>query len=59
LNKRKIRGVKKYLVQWKRFTAKCGIWEREKDLKNAKKLVNDFEGRISTEIRRQEEVNWE
>ncbi len=28
-------------------------------MKNAKKLVNDFEGRISTEIKRQEEVNWE
>ena len=25
LNKRKIRGVEKYLVQWKGFTAKGGI----------------------------------
>jgi len=44
LNKRKIRGVDKYLVQWKEFTAESDIWEKEEDLKNAKELVNDFEG---------------
>ena len=27
-------------------------WEKEKDLKNAKKLVDDFEGRVEAEIRR-------
>jgi len=32
LNKRKIRGVEKYLVCWKRFIAEHDIWEREKDL---------------------------
>jgi len=31
----------------------------EEDLKNTKELVDDFEGRISTEIRKQEEVDQE
>jgi len=52
LNKRKIRGVDKYLVQWKGFTAKSDTWEKEEDLKNAKELVDNFEGRIEAEIRR-------
>ena len=56
LNKRKIRGVDKYLVRWKRFTAESDTWEKEEDLKNAKELVNDFEGKIGAEIRHQKEV---
>ena len=28
-------------------------WEKKKDLKNAKKLVDDFEGRMRAEVRRQ------
>jgi len=56
LNKRKIRGVDKYLVQWKGFTAESDTWEKEEDLKNAKELVNNFEGRIGAEIRHQKEV---
>jgi len=28
------------------------IWEKEEDLKNVKKLVEDFEGRVEAEIRR-------
>ncbi len=30
LNKQKIRGVEKYLVRWKGFTAEGNIWERKK-----------------------------
>jgi len=56
LNKRKIRGVDKYLVQWKGFTVGSDTWEKEEDLKNAKELVDDFEGRVEVEIRCQEEV---
>jgi len=52
LNKRKIRGVEKYLVQWKGFTVESNMWEKEEDLRNAKELVNNFEGRIGTEVRR-------
>ena len=43
-------------MQWKGFIAESDTWEKEEDLKNAKELVNDFEGRIGAEIRRQKEV---
>ena len=59
MNKKKTRGMEKYLVQWKGFTVEGDTWERKKDLKNTKKLVDEFEERISTEIRKQEEVNQE
>jgi len=51
LNKRKIREGEKYLVQWKGFTAENDTWEKEKDLENAKKLVEDFEERLKVEVR--------
>jgi len=51
LNKRKVRGVVKYLVQWKRFMAEHNSWEREKDLENAKEVVAEFERRINAEVR--------
>jgi len=51
LNKRKVRGVVKYLVQWKRFMAKHNNWERENDLENAKEVVAEFERRINAEVR--------
>jgi len=57
LNKKKIRGVEKYLVRWKRFIVEGDTWERKEDLKNTKELVDEFERRISTEIKKQEEVN--
>ena len=56
LNKRKIREVERYLVQWKRFIVESDIWERKEDLKNAKKLVNEFEGRLGAEVRRQKKI---
>jgi len=51
LNKRKVRGVEKYLVRWKGFTAENDTWEKEEDLENAKELVDEFEGRLSAEVR--------
>ena len=57
LNKRKIRGVDKYLVQWKRFMAEHNSWEKEEDLKNARELVNEFKGELRVEVRRQEKTN--
>ena len=51
LNKRKIRGVEKYLVQWKEFTVESDTWEKEEDLRNTKELVNDFEERLEAEVR--------
>jgi len=53
LNKRKVREVVNYLVRWKRFTAKHDSWEKEEDLKNAKKkIVAKFKGRLNVKVRR-------
>ena len=57
LNKRKIKGVVKYLVQWKEFIAEYDSWEREKDLKNTKEVIAEFKIRVNTEVRRQEKLN--
>ena len=54
---RKIRGVMKYLVQWKGFTVESDIWKKEEDLENAKKTVVEFEKRMNTEVRQQEKLN--
>ena len=56
MNKRKIRGIEKYLVQWKGFIIENDTWEREEDLGNIKELVDEFKGRLSAEVRRQEKV---
>ena len=47
----------KRLTCWKRFTAESDIWEKEEDLEHARELVDEFEGRLSTEVRRQEGEN--
>ena len=39
------------MVCWKRFTAENNTWEKEKDLKNAKEIINEFEGRMNAEVR--------
>ena len=52
LNKRKIRGGDKYLVRWKVFMAKHDICERKEDLRNARKALEEFEGRMNAEVRR-------
>ena len=52
LNKRKIRGVKKYLVQWKGFTAESDIWKRKEDLENTREALEEFEERMNTEVRK-------
>ena len=56
LNKRKVRGIEKYLVQWKGFTAEHDTQKKEEDLVNAREAVDEFERKISTEVRRQEGV---
>ena len=43
LNKKRIRGVEKYLIRWKEFTAEGDTWERKENLKNAEKLIEEFE----------------
>jgi len=53
LNKKKIRGVVKYLIRWKGFTAEGDTWERRENLKNTEELIEEFE-RGEIEVRRQE-----
>ena len=55
LNKKKIRGVVKYLIWWKGFMAEGDTWERRENLKNAEKLIEEFE-QEGIEVRRQKEV---
>ena len=43
LNKKKTRGVEKYLIRWKGFTAEGDTWERRENLKNAEELIKEFE----------------
>jgi len=57
LNKRKIRGVDKYLVRWKRFTAEHDTWEKREALGNAEEVLEEFEGRMNAEVRRQEKLD--
>ena len=45
LNKKRIRGVEKYLIWWKRFTAEGDTWKRRENLKNAGELIEEFERR--------------
>jgi len=52
LNKRKIKGVDKYLVRWKRFTVEHDTWERREDLGNVREVLEEFEGRMNAEVRR-------
>jgi len=54
LNKKKTRGVEKYLVRWKGFTAEGDTWKRRENLKNAEEALADFEGKM--EIRKQEKI---
>ena len=57
LNKRKIRETEKYLVRWKGFIAEHGTWEKWEDLEHAKEALEEFEGRINTEVKRQEKLD--
>jgi len=38
-------------VYWKRFTVENDTWEKEEDLENTRKLVNEFKGRMSIEVK--------
>jgi len=57
LNKRKVRKIVKYLVQWKGFTVEHDSWEKKEDLENAKEVVVEFEERRNTEVRRQKKLD--
>ena len=47
----------KYLVQWKGFTAEHDTWERREDLGNTREVLEEFKGRMNTEVRRQEKLD--
>jgi len=55
LNKKKIRGVEKYLIWWKGFTAEGDTWEKRENLKNAEELIEEFERREVVVRREMEE----
>jgi len=57
LNKKKVREVDKYLVQWKGFTAEHNMWERREDLGNVEEVLEEFKRRRSAEVKRQEKIN--
>ena len=50
-----MRGVEKYLVQWKEFTVEGDTWERRENLKNVEKLIEEFE-KGGIEVRWQEKI---
>ena len=56
LNKRKMREVNRYLVQWKGFTARNDTWEKEEDLGHTRDLVDEFKEKLEAEVRRQEQI---
>ena len=43
LNKRTVRGKKKFLVRWKGYIAGEDTWENRENLENTKELVEEFE----------------
>ena len=57
MNKKKIREVEKYLVQWKGFIAEGDTWERKENLKNVKEALKEFKERMSAEVRKQERID--
>ena len=52
-----MRGVVKYLVQQKGFTAEHNSWEKEENLENTKELVTEFKEKINVEVRRQKKLD--
>ena len=55
LNKKKIRGVEKYLIQWKSFKVKDYTCERRENLKKMEELIEEFE-KEGIEVRQQEKI---
>ncbi len=44
-------------MKWKGFMIEHDIWKREKNLKNIKEVVVEFERRMSIKVRRQEKLD--
>ena len=56
LNKRIVKGKKKFLVRWKGYTVEKDTWENRENLENAKELVEEFEREYREEA---EELRWQ
>ena len=52
LNKRKIKGVEKYLVWWKGFMVESNTWKKREDLGNIREVLEKFEGRMDAEVKK-------
>ena len=50
LNKRRIRDIIKYILQWKVFMMEHNMQKKEEDLENAKEKIAEFKRRLSTEV---------
>ena len=62
LNKRKVQGKDRFLVQWKGYMLEAGTWEGRENLGNVKELVEEFEreyGKVAEEVRQQEQIKEE
>ena len=57
LNKSKVWGVEKYLVCWKGFMAEHNTCEKNENLGKTREMVEELEGRMSAEVRRQEKLD--
>jgi len=44
-------------VRWKGFIAEHDTWEKKEDLENARGVIEEFEERMSMEVRGQEMLN--
>jgi len=51
LNKRVVKGKKKFLVRWKGYMAEEDTWENRANLKNTKELVDEFEREYGEETK--------
>ena len=57
INKKKVRGMDKYLVRWKGCMAEEDTWESKENLRNTMELVEEFEREYCRE--EEEEVRWQ
>ena len=57
MNKKKVQGRDKYLVQWKGCMVEEDTWESRENLKNVMELVEEFEKEYRRE--EEEEVKWQ
>ena len=45
------------MVRWKRFIAEYDTWEKREALGNTEEALEEFEGRMNAEVRKQEKLN--